>query len=288
MRFTREEIRTRLKQSLESGESILVYGAGSGLSAKAAEDGGADIISIYSTAIVRMQGAESILSSLPYMDCNALTLEVAEKALPLVKKTPCIAGVGAHDPRLDIDLLLERFTCLGFSGISNEPFAGSYGTHFAALMEESGCGFTKEAELIARARRRDLFTLAWCMSAEEAGAMCNAGADMIGAMVMYGPKKDNIRTSKQAFEESLGTVEDICAAVRKTSADIFIICHGSPFHSPETAAACIKRTHVHGHACGSGGERISAAAAMTVAARQYKAIDYTKEEKNEQAHCDWL
>ena len=97
MQYTRQEVLDRLSKQIQQGNSILMFGAGTGLTAKCAEKGGADLIGIYSTAVFRMHGQPSILAWLPYGDCNKHTFDMAKSILPVVKSTPCIAGIGAHE-----------------------------------------------------------------------------------------------------------------------------------------------------------------------------------------------
>lgn len=130
MQYTRQEVLDRLRKQIQQGHSILMFGAGTGLTAKCAEKGGADLIGIYSTAIFRMHGQPSILAWLPYGDCNKHTFDMAKSILPVVKSTPCIAGIGAHDPSVDFDSIIKRLEDCGFSGVNNEPFSGLYGKYF--------------------------------------------------------------------------------------------------------------------------------------------------------------
>ena len=94
-RYDRAEVVERLRSQVQAGKSILMFGAGIGLTARCAELGGANLIGIYTTAFYRMQGKPSLLAWLPYSDANAHVAEKAEEILPVVKETPCIVGIGA-------------------------------------------------------------------------------------------------------------------------------------------------------------------------------------------------
>ena len=48
--YTRQEVRDRLQAVLDRGEAIIAAGAGTGISAKFIEKGGADLIIIYNSA----------------------------------------------------------------------------------------------------------------------------------------------------------------------------------------------------------------------------------------------
>ena len=181
--FQRKEILERLQKEIKAGNPLLMFGAGTGLTAKCAELGGADLIAVYSTAHYRMMAQPSLLAWLPYENANELVVRMAKEILPAVKETPCIAGIGAHDPRLDMNSFIDQLLETGFCGITNEPFVGIYGQEFAAQLEAAGLGFSKEVELIRTCHQRDVFTVAWAFTPDEGRAMANAGADVIGAIV---------------------------------------------------------------------------------------------------------
>ena len=123
-----------------------------------------------------MAAQPSLLAWLPYENANELVVRMAKDILPAVKETPCIAGIGAHDPRLNIEKFIDELLEMGFCGFTNEPFVGIYGSEFGAQLEAAGLGFSKEVELIKICHERDLFTVGWAFTADEgrrmAGSRC--------------------------------------------------------------------------------------------------------------------
>ncbi len=234
-RFARAEVLERLKAQINGGRPVVMFGAGIGLTAKCAERGGADLIGVYSTAIYRMRGMPSLMAWLPYGDANEHLLGMAREILPAVKAVPCIAGVGAHDPLLDIDSFIDRVVSLGFSGINNEPFCGLYGEYFAGQLEQAGIGFSREVELIARARAKDVFTVAWAMSPEEAERMAGAGADVVGAMVGVTTGGLSGAAETTPLEQATLEVQRMAAAAKSVNPEVMVITHGGPFSDVETA-----------------------------------------------------
>jgi predicted TIM-barrel enzyme len=271
-RFKREEVVARLWRQVEAGKPLLMFGAGIGLTARCAELGGADLIGIYSTAFVRMEGKPSLLAWLPYSNANDHTVAKAHEILPVVKETPCIAGVGAQDLGRDLDLFLDEVMALGFSGITNEPFVGLYGPDFASQLEAAGIGFSKEVDLIAMAHRKDIFTVAWAFTPEEAERMAKAGADVIGAIVgvtaggLTGAKKT------QTLEEATEQVASMVSAARDVNPRILVLTHGGPFKDPASAEYSIKHSGAAGYAAGSSGERVPTETAVIELTKQFKAI----------------
>ena len=271
-RFSRAEVRGRLQAQVDAGRAVLLFGAGIGLTARCAELGGADLIGVYSTAFHRMGGRPSLLGWLPYGDVNAELLERSREIVPIVRGTPCIAGVGAHDPRLRLDRLLDELVGLGFSGITNEPFAAMYGPAFAGQLEAAGIGFSKEVELIARASTADLFTVAWAFTPEEAARMAEAGADVIGAMVGVTAGGLTGAHGVIGLEEATAIVQGICEAAHAVRREVMVLTHGGPFADPETAAYSIAHSDAVGYAAGSSGERVPTEEAIIAITRAYKEI----------------
>jgi predicted TIM-barrel enzyme len=249
-----------------------MFGAGTGLTARCAELGGADLIGIYSTAFYRMQGRPSLLGWLPYADVNAEVLHRSRDILPAVHDTPCIAGVGAHDAGRPLDQLIDELARMGYSGITNEPFVGMYGPAFGAQLEAAGIGFSREVELIFIAHARDMFTVAWAFTPDEAVRMAEAGADVVGAMV--GVTAGGLTGAAQALglEEATSLVREISEAALAVRPDIFVLTHGGPFKDPETAAYSIRHSGAVGYAAGSSGERMPTEEAVIAATAAYKRI----------------
>lgn len=269
-KYTRKQVMERFRNQVESGKPLLMFGAGIGLTAKCAELGGADLIAVYSTAIYRMKGQHTLMAFLPYSNANEHVATMAKEILPAVRETPCIVGIGAHDPSLDMDSFLDRMLNLGFSGVTNEPFAGIYGPAFAAQLEEAGLGFSREVELIAVAHKKDIFTFGWAFNPEEARRMAEAGADVVGALVGVTAGGLSGSAASQTLEAATEMVRAICRAAREVNPEVMIFTHGGPFKDPASAQYSIVNSDAVGYAAGSSGERIPTEKAVIEVTRSYK------------------
>ena len=234
-KYTRQQVRERLLHQIDNDKPLLMFGAGIGLTAKCAELGGADLIAVYSTAIYRMKGQHTLMAFLPYSNANEHVAKMAIEILPAVKETPCIVGIGAHDPSLDMECFLDKMMGLGFSGVTNEPFAGIYGPAFAAQLEQAGLGFSREVELIALAHKKDIFTSGWAFNPEEARRMAEAGADVVGALVGVTAGGLSGAAESQTLEEATKMVRAICRAAKEINPQVMILTHGGPFKDPSSA-----------------------------------------------------
>src|SRR2546426_2948236 len=182
--YTRAEVRERLDATLKRGEAIIAAGAGTGISAKFIEKGGADLIIIYNSGRFRMMGHGSTCGLMAYGDANAIAMEIGEyEVLPVVEEVPVICGVHATDPRRRMWHWLLRVKEMGFSGVNNFPTHCIVDGLFRRVLEETGMSVKKEFEMVALARKMDLFTIVYVAKPEEARAMAEAGTDAIIAHV---------------------------------------------------------------------------------------------------------
>ena len=272
MRLGRAEILDRLRRGIDAGRPILVFGAGIGLTARCAELGGADVIGVYTGAFYRMDGMPSLMAWLPYADTNAELQRRAGAILGAVRKTPCVAGVGAHDPKCDLPSLVDRTLELGFSGVTNEPYVGMYGAAFAAELEAAGIGLSREVELIALARDRGAFTIGWVTTPEEARRMAEAGADVVGAVVGVTTGGLSGAGVRLDLEEAAERAQSMFVAAQAANREAIMLVHGGPFADPDTAQYALRHTDAVGYASGSSGERIPTETAVVETTRRFKAM----------------
>src|SRR6201994_1908196 len=178
-RIARKTILDKFRGMIAKGQPIVGGGAGTGLSAKCEEAGGIDLIVIYNSGRYRMAGRGSLAGLLAYGNANEIVVEMAREVLPVVRKTPVLAGVNGTDPFMLTGRFLKSLGELGFSGVQNFPTVGLIDGTFRANLEETGMGYTLEVEMIRRAHALDLLTSPYVFNGGEAEAMAEAGADII-------------------------------------------------------------------------------------------------------------
>src|SRR6266851_2221718 len=177
--FARGELLAKYQQMIRRGEPIIGGGAGTGLSAKCEEAGGIDLIVIYNSGRYRMAGRGSLAGLMAYGNANDIVVDMAREVLPVVKRTPVLAGVNGTDPFMITDDFLRRLIELGFSGVQNFPTVGLFDGTIRAQLEETGMGYGLEVEMIRAARELDLLTCPYVFDPDEARAMAGAGADVL-------------------------------------------------------------------------------------------------------------
>src|SRR2546423_10847976 len=182
--YTRKEVIERLRATLRRGDPIIAAGAGTGISAKFIEKGGADLIIIYNSGRFRMSGHGSTCGLMAYGDANAVAMEIGEfEVLPVVEEIPVICGLHATVLRRRMWHWLLQVKDMGFSGVNNFPTHCIVDGMFRQILEETGMSVKKEFEMVALARKMDLFSIVYVARPEEARAMAEAGADVIIAHV---------------------------------------------------------------------------------------------------------
>lgn len=270
--MTRQQIRDRFSAKVAQRSPLILGGAGIGLVAKAADLAGIDAVMAYNTGPFRMDGHGSLSGYLAYGDSNGITLQLAQHILPVVKNAPVVAGIGAADPYRNIDQLITALMEVGYSGITNVPTAGIYDGVFRQHIDATGLGYSKEIELIAECNRRDIFTIAYAFTPEEAAAMATAGADVIGAHVGLtmggfigaGDVPDLVEASER--------VAAMTAAAKAARPDVWVVAHGGPFDEPENVQAVYDRVDVDGFLGASSIERLPVEKAITETVEAFRLL----------------
>ncbi|MCB0041175.1 MAG: phosphoenolpyruvate hydrolase family protein [Caldilinea sp.] len=241
MALSRSEMLKRLRAQVATGHPIVGCGAGTGISAKFAEAGGADLIIIYNSGRYRMAGRGSLAGLMPYGDANGIVVEMAAEVLPVVKDVPVLAGVCGTDPFRLMPIFLKQLKEMGFSGVQNFPTVGLIDGTFRANLEATGMGYDKEIEMIRLARDLDLFTSPYVFDADDAKAMAQAGADQLVAHVGLTTAGSIGAAVAFTLDEAIDKVMTIAEAGRSVRKDILVICHGGPFDEPESVVDALAR-----------------------------------------------
>lgn len=273
MAFSRSEILKRLHEQRAAGKPIIGVGAGTGISAKFEEAGGADLIIIYNSGRYRMAGRGSLAGLMAYGDANAIVMEMAGEVLPVVKNTPVLAGVNGTDPFRVMPYFLRQVKEIGFSGVQNFPTVGLFDGVMRQNLEATGMGYDKEVEMIRLAHEMDLFTSPYVFNPDEARAMVNAGADLIVCHVGLTTAGSIGAGVAYSLNEACERVMAMAEAVWSLRADALVICHGGPFDEPDNVAAALqKMPGIAGFYGASSAERLPTERAIRAQVAAFKAL----------------
>lgn len=274
-RFTRQELRAKFAEMVRRGQPIVGGGAGTGLSAKCEEAGGIDLIVIYNSGRYRMAGRGSLSGLLAYGNANEVVMEMAREVLPVVKKTPVLAGVNGTDPFCVFDVFLDELSAIGFSGVQNFPTVGLIDGAFRQNLEETGMSYALEVEMIRLAHEKDLLTTPYVFDPQQAETMTRAGADIIVAHMGLTTGGTIGAGTALTLETCVPRIEAIAQAALDVRSDAIVLCHGGPIAEPADAAWVLARArHCHGFYGASSMERLPTEKAIVSQTQGFKRITF--------------
>ena len=280
--YTKQEVRDRLQATLNQNKAIIAAGAGTGISAKFIEKGGADLIIIYNSGRFRMSGHGSTAGLMAYGDANAVAMEIGEfEVLPVVEEIPVICGVYGSDPRRRMWHHLLKVKEMGFSGINNFPTHCIVDGHFRNVLEETGMGFDKEIEMVRLASKMDLFSIVYVAKPEEARMMAEAGADAIIAHVgtTVGGSV-GVTEASCTMDDAIERTQKIIKEAKIVNPAMFFLAHGGPINTPEDVRIILDKTDVHGFVGASSLERMGIEKSLTDLTRNFKSLTIQNRSKD--------
>lgn len=271
--LTRDDVLAGFKEKVARNEVLLGVGAGTGITAKFSEAGGADLLIIYNSGRFRMAGRGSLSGLMPYGDANAIVVEMGSEVLPVVEHTPVLAGVCGTDPFRIMPNFLRDLKAQGFSGVQNFPTVGLIDGVFRQNLEETGMGYGLEVEMIREAHSLGMLTCPYVFTPDDARAMADAGADILVAHMGLTTKGTIGAQTALTLDDSIERIRDIIAAGREVNPDVLVICHGGPIAEPEDAAYVIKALpELAGFFGASSIERFAAERGIKSQTEEFKAI----------------
>ncbi len=272
-RIARDLLLQRFRAKIARGEALIGGGAGTGLSAKCEEAGGIDLIVIYNSGRYRMAGRGSLAGLLAYGNANEIVCEMAHEVLPVVQRTPVLAGVNGTDPFMIADQFLRRLIDLGFSGVQNFPTVGLIDGTFRANLEETGMGYGVEVEMIARAHALDLLTTPYVFNEHEARDMARAGADIVVCHMGLTAGGAIGAGTAMKLDACVAPINAWAAAAREVNPAVIVLCHGGPIATPDDAQFILRMCPtIDGFYGASSMERLPTEVALTETTRRFTTL----------------
>jgi predicted TIM-barrel enzyme len=260
---------TRFRAMADRRQPIIGGGAGTGLSAKGEEAGGIDLIIIYNSGRYRMAGRGSLAGLLAYGNANQVVVEMAAEVLPVVERTPVLAGVNGTDPFYRPEVFLAELARLGFAGVQNFPTVGLIDGVFRQNLEETGMGYGNEVEMVRMAAELDLLTTPYVFGEADAGAdiiVCHMGLTTGGSIGAETALK---------LEDCVPRIEAWASAARAVRPDVLVLCHGGPIAEPSDVQFILRNTSgVNGFFGASSMERLPVELALRARTEAFKALTF--------------
>lgn len=270
---TRNEIMNSFYNKRKKGEYLVGVGAGTGITAKSSEAGGADMLIIYNSGRYRMAGRGSLAGLLSYGDANQIVVEMGQEVLPVVEHTPVLAGVCGTDPFRVMSVYLQQLQAQGFNGVQNFPTVGLIDGNFRQNLEETNMGYELEVEMIREAHQLNLLTTPYVFDEKQARDMAEAGADILVAHMGLTTKGSIGAKTALTLDDCVERIEKIIAAGKAVNPEILVICHGGPIAEPEDAQYVLNKTKdLDGFFGASSIERFAAEKGIREQTEKFKAI----------------
>src|SRR5262247_3791400 len=223
---SRQAILKRFREKIARGEPIIGGGAGTGLSAKCEEAGGIDLLIVYNSGRYRMAGRGPTAGLMAYGNANQMVKEMGFEVLPVVERTPVLAGVCGTDPFMLPELFLRELSELGFAGIQNFPTVGLIEGRLRETLEETGMSYQLEVDVTALAREMDLLTTPYVFNLDEAKRMTAAGADIVVAHMGCTSGGTIGAKTVSPLDQCVKDVQAIVDTVKGIRSDALVLCHG--------------------------------------------------------------
>ncbi|HTZ51561.1 MAG TPA: phosphoenolpyruvate hydrolase family protein [Spirochaetia bacterium] len=277
-RYTRKDFLARLRAEVSRGKPLLMTGAGNGIAAKFIEKGGVDILGVYNTGYLRMQGYGSLAGMLPIGDANELVYDMGRReVLPQVKEVPVVAGLNGVDPLRDMRLFLEDCRRIGYSGVHNFPTVAWFDGEFRRTLEGTGLGYEHEIRMLVTARELDLLTIGYAFNPEDCERLMKEAAPDIfifHAGITKGGSTGYAGGS--GIQETAERSQRHYEIARRIKPDVILLAHGAALVDPADAQYMLDHTDCDGVQLGSSIERMAIENPLQERTKQFKAVHFGK------------
>ena len=159
MQTTIDKIKKSFDRKLAGGAFLVGAAVGSGLTAKAARQGGADFLIALSAGRVRMMGASSMSAIFPIHDTFQFVSGFAAREIGQGEGCPTMFATSVMNPARNLAELIDSIRAQGFPGVANWPTSLHLPSPVREALERSGYGFSRELALLEAAKQKGLFTI---------------------------------------------------------------------------------------------------------------------------------
>lgn len=250
---------------------------GSGMTARAAERAGADFVLALNAGRFRAMGGSSPASVLPIRDSNAFVAGFGRSEILRSTKLPVFFGACTFDPRLDLDQFLNRLQRWGFAGVTNFPSVIHLDERRRSILEDSGLGYAREAELLLKAAERGLMTIAYTRTQSEARRMVEAGVEAVCMNFNLNPAETGVASSSIGLAELAARTGDIAHAVHTINRNVVCLLGGGPITKPEDLMDVCRETGTQGFIGGSSLDRVPLETSVLEMTSGFKTIHVLRE-----------
>jgi len=247
----------QFRQTIKQPDGFLVGAAvGAGMTAQAAEAGGADFLLAITAGRMRVMGTSSLAGNLPILESNRLVDSFAYSEILSQCSVPLFLGSSAMDPRTDLDSRIEEAASAGCNGIVNWPTSVLYPAHFQALLEQAGVGFSREVNMLKTACAMGMTAIAYVSNEQQASQAAAAGIEIICVNFGWNTGGNKGISSVLSLAEVSLILHRLSKAVFAQNRNVILLVEGGPLETAEQVGTLLRDTEIHGYVGGSTLERL--------------------------------
>ncbi|WP_271519362.1 phosphoenolpyruvate hydrolase family protein [Bradyrhizobium sp. CCBAU 53380] len=247
------------------------------MTARAAERAGADFVLALNAGRFRAMGGSSPASILPIRNTNEFVASFGRTEILPSTKLPVFFGACTFDPQLDIDRFLDRIIGWGFSGVTNFPSIIHIDDVRRALLEKCGLGYEREIELLVKAARRGLMTVAYTRTQSEARRMVEAGAEAICINFNLNREYEGGTDPSISLSELAARTSAVVRAAQSIDKGVICLLGGGPITRPDELLDICRETGVKGFIGGSSLDRVPLEMSVLEVTSGFKTIHLLRE-----------
>lgn len=259
-------------ETLDNRRFLVGAAIGTGMTAKAAAQGGADFLLALNAGRLRVLGGPSISCMLPLADNNRAVMNFSRAEILTRVTLPVYFGACVFDPACDLEALVRQVRDAGFQGICNFPTAVHFDGPMRACLERAGVGLDREVALMRLAREAGLQTCAYVRQLDEALAMADTGVDLLCINYGWNAGGADGVPSRYSLDEAAEHARAVFEAVRSRHPGLLCTVEGGPITTPDEAQKVAEISGANGYIGGSTIDRIPLEAAVAETTSAYKAV----------------
>ena len=243
---------------------------GSGIVARAAEQGGADFLLTINAGRMRSMGMPSIACMLPIRAPLDATLPFAEQEVLPQASVPVYFGLSAWCGPRAIVPVIRSALAEGFAGVANFPSAMHFSRGMRRLLDRAGIGTRAEIALLLKAQSVGGRTLFYCGTRDEARRAAEAGLDAIVFNLGWNIGGADSHTTEISLEEAAQQARALTRLVRGLRPEMEVFLEGGPVLSAEDLNFVIRHADIDGYVGGSTIDRFPVQHSVTNQIAEYK------------------
>ncbi len=270
--------RNRLLDDLRracSGRHTLLVGAaiGTGLAARAAARGGADILLALAAGRFRTMGASSIATMLALRDSNAFVADFACSEIVHATGVPVFFGASAWGIAEEgLVSFMERLRAWGFAGVVNFPTVAHVDGRFREALERTGLGFAREVRMLEAARAAGLATIGYFRRREEALALTRTGVDLYCFNIGWNAGGAVGVPSGESVLQVGNRARGLIKAIRTVHPGALCVIEGGPITTPQDMHLACREARADGYIGGSTIDRLPSESSMEEMTAAFKLV----------------